>query len=124
MTIAMGYKRRKIQTSFGYFGSKHKIARRICKQLPPHSAWVEAFCGSAAVTLSKKPAEIEVINDLDGEIINFFKQLRTNEAALCRAVSLTPYSREELRLARNARKNQGALERARKFLVTAMMAVN
>lgn len=84
---------------FGYYGAKQRIAQRIISSLPPHNAWVEAFCGSAAITLAKPPAPIEVINDLDDQIVNLFKQLRRNRDALCRAVALTPYARAEFQKA-------------------------
>ncbi len=115
---------RKVNVPFGYFGSKNKIAFQLCKQLPPHNCWVEAFCGSAALTLAKPPAAIEVINDVDGEIVNLFEQLRSNSEELCRLVALTPYAREELLQARTTTANENPLERARKFLVQAMFAIN
>ncbi len=111
-------------TPFGYFGSKKKIALTICKRLPPHNAWVEAFCGSAAVTLAKKPAPIEIINDIDDQIVNLFELLRTNPETLCKAVSLTPYARQELFRARSSKRPKNNLEKARRFLIQSMMAVN
>lgn len=111
-------------TAFGYFGSKKRLAFGLCKHLPPHNAWVEMFCGSAALTLAKEPAPIEIINDLDKEIVNFFQQLRNNQKALCRQIVLTPYAREELNLARLPQPEIGKLERARRFLVSSMMAIN
>ena len=112
------------KSPFGYYGAKLRIARKIVQDLPPHNAWVEGFCGSAAVTLAKPPAAIEVINDADGEIVNFFEQLRLNSEALCRSIALTPYAREEFELARNDETTGDALERARRFLVRSMMTVN
>lgn len=112
------------KSSFGYFGSKHKLALPIIELLPPHNAWVEAFCGSAAVTLAKPPALIEIINDTNGDIINFFKQLRNHPKELQRLVALTPYSRQELTNARKGLSTGNPLERARCFLVSAMMAIN
>ena len=112
------------KSPFGYYGAKLRIARKIVQDLPPHNAWVEGFCGSAAVTLAKPPAAIEVINDADGEIVNFFEQLRRNSEALCRSIALTPYAREEFELARNDETTGDALERARRFLVRSMMTVN
>jgi len=109
---------------FGYYGAKQRIARQIIDILPPHNAWVEAFCGSAALTLSKTPVPIEVINDIDGQIINLFEQLRTNAESLCRAIALTPYAREEFERARDDQQIIDPLEKARRFLVTAMMTVN
>jgi DNA adenine methylase len=109
---------------FGYYGAKQRISSKIIRSLPPHNAWVEVFCGSAALTLAKKPSPIEVINDLNGEIVNLFKQLRENSDALRKAVALTPYARAEFLEARDLRQIENPLERARVFLVKAMMAVN
>ncbi len=115
---------KKINTPFGYFGSKNKIALQLCSDLPPHTCWVEAFCGSAALTLRKNPAQIEVINDIDSEIYNFFEQLRKNTEALIEAVKLTPYAEQELHMARIPQEELSNLERARRFLVQSMMSIN
>lgn len=115
---------------FGYYGAKLRLAKRIVAMLPPHNAWVEGFCGSAALTLAKRPSPIEVINDLDGEVVNLFEQLRCNADELCRAVALTPYARQEFAAARAGQDDNGDdsdrdnLERARRFLVSTMMTVN
>jgi DNA adenine methylase len=118
------FRGKKINAPFGYFGSKNKIALQLCTHLPPHHCWVEAFCGSAALTLRKSPSAIEVINDLDDEIINFFEQLRNNFDALSKAIELTPYAEKELTNARIEVNNLSNLERARRFLVQSMMAIN
>jgi DNA adenine methylase len=111
-------------SAFGYFGSKLRIAAKLRSELPPHNAWVELFCGSAAMTLAKAPAPIEVINDINGEIVNFFRQLRENSDPLRTAISLTPYSRAEFEIARRKGSDLSELERARRFFVAAMMAIN
>lgn len=115
---------RRTKPPFGYYGAKQRIAHRIIATLPPHNAWVEAFCGSAAITLAKPIAPIEVINDLDGQIVNLFEQVRTNSKALCRAIALTPYARAEFEKARTRGDNLDPLEKARRFLVATMMTVN
>ena len=109
---------------FGYYGAKYKIASKIIESLPPHYAWVEAFCGSAALTVSKAPSPIEIINDIDDQIINLFEQLRNNSEELINAIRLTPYARAEYFNAYNACKSDIPLEKARKFLVATMMTVN
>jgi len=112
-------------SAFGYFGSKLRIAAKMHDKLPPHNAWVELFCGSAAMTLAKDAAPIEVINDINSEIVNFYRQLRIDGDKLLRQIELTPYSREELQLARAIpADNISDLERARRFFISAMMAVN
>ncbi|MAT73474.1 MAG: hypothetical protein CMJ58_28665 [Planctomycetaceae bacterium] len=115
-----------VRPPFSYYGAKQRLARRIVEMLPPHNAWVEAFCGSAALTLAKPASPIEVINDLDGQVVNLFKQLRANHEELCRRVALTPYAREEFEEARSE-SAVGAtddLDRARQFLIRTMMTVN
>jgi DNA adenine methylase len=111
-------------SAFGYFGSKLRIAAKLRDELPPHNAWVELFCGSAAMTLAKEPAKIEVINDIHKEIINFYRQLRNNGQRLLTLIKLTPYAREELKNARISRGKISKMERARRFFVSAMMAIN
>jgi len=115
---------KKINTPFGYFGSKNKIALQLCTHLPPHNCWVEVFCGSAALTLSKVKSQIEIINDIDNDIVNFFQQLRNNNKELLRLIQLTPYAEQELILARTKEGELSAVERARRFLVQSMMAIN
>jgi len=109
---------------FGYYGAKQRLAAEIIEMLPPHNAWVEAFCGSASITLAKKPAPIEVINDRDGNIVNLFRVLRDDPTALINAVMLTPYARQEFVDSGGSRKQLSALERARRFLARTMMTVN
>ena len=109
---------------FGYYGAKQRLSSSIIELFPPHNAWVEVFCGSAAITLAKEPAQIEVINDLDGNIVNIFSQLRNNNEQLIKAIELTPYSREEFENAKIICSSDSDLERARKFLVSCMMTVN
>ena len=115
---------RTTKAPFGYYGAKLRISRQIVEFLPPHHAWVEGFCGSAAITMAKPPVPIEVINDADGEIVNLFTQLRNSPTRLCRAVALTPYSRAEYETARKREAGLSPLERARRFLVATMMTVN
>ncbi|WP_343606158.1 DNA adenine methylase [Fluviicola sp.] len=122
--ITPSNKTKKINTPFGYFGSKNKIALQLCGELPPHNCWVEAFCGSAALTLRKEPAAIEIINDIDNEIYNFFQQLRKNPTELIQLTNLTPYSEQELINARIPVEGLSELERARRFLVQSMMSIN
>ena len=121
---AQTQKRKRARPPFAYYGAKQRLASRIVAMLPPHNAWVEAFCGSAALTLAKPPSPIEVINDRDDQVVNLFRQLRNDSAALCRAVALTPYASEEFKVSRSVEKGITPLEKARRFLVRTMMTVN
>ena len=60
----------------------------------PHICYVEPFCGAAHVFFAKPPSKIEVLNDLDGELINFFRCAPTVPDAVARAVVALPHSRK------------------------------
>jgi DNA adenine methylase len=89
------------------------LAPWIIGHFPVHGCYVEPFCGAASVFLRKTPAEFEVINDLDGDVVNFFRVLRERTDEFIEAIENTPYSREEYRLAWLP--VDDALERARRL---------
>ncbi len=99
-----------------YFGSKWRLAPWIVGHFPPHVCYVEPFCGSGAVFFRKPPAEFEVINDIDGEVINFFHVLRDRGDELIRVILATPYSRAEFD--ESWIPVEDPLERARRYYVT------
>lgn len=82
---------------FPYFGGKQYLADRMLALMPPHDVYVEAFGGSGAFLFAKPPVALEVYNDLDSGLINFFRVLRNEHRAkrLRELLELTPYSREE-----------------------------
>ncbi len=98
-----------------YFGGKFRLAPWIIAQFPPHVTYVEPFGGGANVLLRKEVSYNEVYNDLDGEVVNFFRILRERPDDLIKTIKMTPYSREEQRLAFNAAEDN--LERARRLYV-------
>jgi len=71
------------------------------------------------VLLNRPPALVETYNDLDGEVVNFFRVLRDHKRQLTQAISLTPFSREEFAAACVLDPRLPALERARRFYVRA-----
>jgi DNA adenine methylase len=100
-----------------YTGSKWRIAKWIIERLPAHVCYVEPFCGAAGVFFRKPPSPVECLNDLNGEVINFFDVLRSQTNDLIRAIELTPWSRFELIRALTAASDP--LERARRFYIRA-----
>jgi len=81
--------------SFPYPGSKARHVDWIIKNLPQHERYVEPFCGSAAVFLNKPKVVDEIINDIDGNIINFFEVVRDRPQALVDYLKMLPFSFEE-----------------------------
>lgn len=100
-----------------YVGSKWKLADWIIAQFPPHTVYVEPFCGGASVFFRKHRSPVELLNDIDGEIINFFDVLRTRTDELVRAIELTPHARVEYERALQPVDGLDDLERARRFYI-------
>lgn len=78
---------------FPYIGGKRRVADKIIKRFPPHKTYVEAFAGGAQVFFHKKPSEVEVLNDLDGEIVNFFRCCQLHDEELLRYLRFVVASR-------------------------------
>jgi len=83
---------------FAYYGGKGRLAPWIASLIPPHRVYVEPFAGSAAVLLTKLPATHEILNDVDGNVVTFFRVLRDRPGDLERVCRLTPYARGEFDL--------------------------
>ena len=106
--------------AFGWYGGKYSHLKWLAPLLPHTHNFCEPFAGSAAVLLNREPSKVETYNDLDGEVVNFFRELRDNHDQLIKAISLTPFSREEFALACEFETvNVSSLERARRFYVRA-----
>jgi DNA adenine methylase len=112
--------RRGKMIAFGYYGGKFSHLDFILPLLPTtYTHYCEPFAGSAAVLINRIPAPLETYNDLDSEVVNFFETLRDSGDALIRAISLTPFSREELVRACAPAQRLTNVERARRFFVRA-----
>jgi DNA adenine methylase len=106
-----------------YYGGKQRMLPKLLPLIPKHTVYVEPFVGGGAVLFGKPWPDVtnnnhyrECINDLDGNLINFYRQLRDSGEALCNAIQLTPYSREEHQIAKKLGEGDD-LERARRYFV-------
>lgn len=106
--------------AFGWYGGKFSHLDWLLPLLPTCHHYCEPFAGSAAVLLNRQPSPVETYNDIDGEVVNFFRVLRDQREELVQSIGLTPFSREEfyVALSTNGRAISG-IERARRFFVRA-----
>lgn len=104
---------------FGWYGGKFSHLDWLLPLLPKCHHYCEPFSGSGAILLNRDPSPVETYNDLDGEVVNFFRVCRDDGSALTRAIALTPFSREEFAKACTLDAKLSALERARRFYVRA-----
>lgn len=88
---------RGMSAPFAWYGGKAYYAAWIIDAFPKHRVYIEPFGGAANILLRKRPSEVEVFNDLDDRVVNFFRVLREEDSfeRLVRKLSLTPYSRGE-----------------------------
>lgn len=107
--------------AFRWYGGKYSHLDWLLPLLPRTRVYVEPFGGSAAVLLNREPSEVETYNDIDEEVVNFFRVLRDNPEELLRKLYLTPFSYSEFKKAcqLKGKKDLPDVERARLFLVRA-----
>ncbi|EMK0351709.1 DNA adenine methylase [Citrobacter amalonaticus] len=59
-----------------WIGGKRRLAKHILPLFPEHTCYVEPFCGAAALYFLKTPSKIEVINDINGELVNLYRVVK------------------------------------------------
>ncbi|MFZ5452219.1 MAG: DNA adenine methylase [Thermodesulfobacteriota bacterium] len=121
--IALRRPTRRRRIVFGWYGGKFSHLDWLLPLLPYTHCYCEPFSGSAAVLLNRHPSAVETYNDIDGDVVNFFRLLRDRSDDLIKAIALTPFSREEFHLAINgSMQGINELERARRFYIRARQA--
>ncbi len=109
--------------AFRYPGSKQRIAPWVLQYMPEHHSYLEPYFGCGAVLFNKHPSKIETINDLDDEVVNFFKVLRDQTEELIEKVLFTPYARMEYEESHVVDpETLTSVERARNFLLRTGMS--
>ena len=108
-----------------YHGGKWRLAPWIISHFPKHTRYVEPYCGGASLLLKKDRAYAEIINDIDGQIVNLFRVIKNEicKNILIDDLALTPYSRTEFENAK-IYEDYNQIERARRFLIRSHMGFN
>ncbi len=107
-----------------YYGSKFRLARWIIEHFPKHTHYVEPFGGAANVLLVKEPSRLETYNDLNDQIVNFFRVLRERPAELVRQINLTPWARAEYEYCLDEIEITNPIEMARRVFFRLWMSIN
>jgi len=77
-----------------YIGGKNRLAKKIISILPEHTTYVEPFAGGAQVLFHKPPSNVEVLNDLDYDVVNFFRVCQWHYEELIRYLRFCLASRK------------------------------
>lgn len=83
-----------MKTPVSYYGGKQTLLKHIIPLIPEHQLYTEAFCGGCSVFFAKGPVPAEIINDLNGDLVNFYKVAQGDFVALKHRISMTLHSRD------------------------------
>lgn len=83
-----------LKTPITYYGGKQQMARHILPLIPIHNLYCEPFAGGAAIFFAKQPSEVEVLNDTNRELINFYRVVQNDFTSLEKEVKITLHSRD------------------------------
>ncbi len=77
-----------------WMGGKSRLADRIIPLIPPHVCYVEVFTGGGAIFFMKHPSECEVLNDINGELVNLYRVVQHHLEEFCRQFKHALVSRQ------------------------------
>lgn len=83
-----------LKTPISYYGGKQKLVSKLLQTIPKHESYIEPFVGGAALFFSKAPSEIEVLNDTNKELINFYRVCQTDFVSLEKEIKISLHSRD------------------------------
>jgi DNA adenine methylase len=83
-----------MKTPITYYGGKQNMVKYLLELVPVHKIYCEPFFGGGALFFAKPKSDVEVINDKNGEVINFFKVIKTKFSELQKEIQSTLHSRE------------------------------
>lgn len=84
----------KLKAPFGWIGGKKKLAKEIIGLMPSHIQYVEVFGGAASVLYQKEKSKLEIINDINGDLINLHRIISTRPISLKNELNNMLLSRE------------------------------
>jgi DNA adenine methylase len=111
-----------MRTPLSYYGGKQQLATRILGMIPVHKVYCEPYCGGAAIFFAKEPSGVEIINDTNGEIINFYEVLKRDFPALEREIGISLHSRKQHHQARVIYENPDMFDRVKRAWAVWMLA--
>lgn len=83
----------KLKTPITYYGGKQKLSNVILPLIPEHTLYCEPFCGGAAIFFGKDPSCVEVLNDTNRELVNFYRIVQQDFVSLEKEIRITLHSR-------------------------------
>lgn len=108
----------KYKTPLTYYGGKQRIASWVVQHIPEHRIYVEPFFGGGAVFFEKRPSYLEIINDINENLVNFYEVLQQNYEKLAAEIKATLHSESMYKRALDIYHGQIPAEKLEKALAT------
>lgn len=111
-----------LKSPIQWLGGKQPMVNKLLPLFPEHKTYVEVFGGGGALMFAKQPSPVDVYNDLDSDLVNFFRVMRDPNLFpdFYNRAWLSPYSREEYGFCKTQlNEDPDPVERARRFFVLA-----
>jgi DNA adenine methylase len=83
-----------MKTPITYYGGKQMMVKHILPLIPEHNLYCEPFAGGAAIFFAKEPSGVEVLNDTNRELINFYRVVKDDFISLEKEIKITLHSRD------------------------------
>jgi DNA adenine methylase len=97
-------------------GNKSRMLKKLIPMIPPHVCSCEVFGGSLAFTLAKERSEVEIVNDINGDLVALYRNAQRHLPEIMRQIE-TAFSSRELFHHFRAQPGFTELERAARFLI-------
>ena len=105
-----------MNSPFKWVGGKSRLRKYIIELLPEHTCFLELFSGATWVLFGKPPSDVEIINDIDQDLVTFFRVVKEKPAELIASFEWELVSRAEFeRLAEQDPSTLTDVERAHRF---------
>jgi DNA adenine methylase len=111
-----------MRTPISYYGGKQTLSAIILGLIPEHRIYCEPFLGGAAVYFAKQPSKVEIINDTNCELINFYEVLKHDFTSLEKEIAISLHSRKKHHQAQVIYANPEMFDRVKRAWAVWMLA--
>lgn len=108
-----------MNSPFAWPGGKQLLKKRLLTLIPEHDAYVEPFCGSAKLLFAKEPSRWEVVNDLNGDVVNFFRVVRHRASELAERLEHECVAAQRFKQLRKCQRRGDEIDQALRFIYLA-----
>jgi DNA adenine methylase len=111
-----------MKTPISYYGGKQQLVKTILSLIPEHRLYCEPFLGGGAVFFAKQPVKVEIVNDSNGELINFYQVVKSDFNGLEKEIGLSLRSRRQHDQARVIYRNPDLFDQVKRVWAVWMLA--